>query len=188
MEMFHGCGVVDWFQAGIEFFHGDWAWFANRRGLNEQVFFLWTYILSSHGWHPWIRPSYRPFPAQPNKERRTPTCILVVGKICCKPGAERVVVGGAKWAMVPSQFFSLYIYVECITNWEKNSKYVDQNYSEQATSIVPTYSPTPESVNTISGNVLYIHSLYLSFTVFYEDYILCISFLSCSVLHAKIAI
>jgi hypothetical protein len=63
-----------------------------------------------------------------------------------------------------------------------------QNYSEQATSIVPAYSPTPESAKTISSNVLYIHSLYLSFTVSYEDYLLCISFLSCSVLHAKIPI
>ena len=42
------------------------------------------------------------------------------------------------------------------------------NYSERATSIVLIHSPTSQFANTISSNVLYIHYLYSSFTVFYK--------------------
>jgi hypothetical protein len=73
-------------------------------------------------------------------------------------------------------------------NFRKIASIWSQNYIEQATSTVLAYSPIPDSANTIFGNVLYIDSLYPSFTFSYEDYLLCISFLSCSVFHAKIPI
>jgi hypothetical protein len=47
-----------------------------------------------------------------------------------------------------------------------------QNYSEHTTSIVLIHSPTSQSANTISSNVLYIHYLYSSFTVFYKIFAL----------------